>query len=70
MIPRARLAALGLTQAGLRRLLIDLGDTRSERAIESAITRAMGGRPGGEWLPVVLALLERLQSATQAREAA
>lgn len=68
--PRARLAALGLTQAGLRRLLVELGDTRNPPAIARAIERWVAGEPGDGLLPIVLTLLERLHDATQAREAA
>lgn len=61
LTPRARLAGLGMTQAGLRRLMIELGDTRKDATIEKAIARALDQKAGGEWLPVVLGLIEQIQ---------
>ena len=62
---RDRLASLGHTQAAFRRLMIKLGDRRSERAIETAITRALAELPGDDWIRVVLSLLERERSVAR-----
>jgi hypothetical protein len=63
-----RLAGMGMSQADLRRLLIDLGDRRQPSAIAKAIEREIAGHTAGHWLGPVLSLLERMPA--QDREAA
>ena len=62
---RARIADLGISQTGLARRMIELGDDRTEKNIVRSIQRMIAGdaRVSGE-MRALLGLMRRVQTPT------